>query len=410
MESKEVSIYEAEIRGKPRTQIVEDQLTSRVFGALSMLPPEIVLLPFLRQLAEGKAPSSETDRVLARVASWKPSDVELLQIHLWEYIDNTCPDVCIMTPSTLLVIEAKKDSEPDKEKQLKPQFRDARKKAQDTGRELAYFLLTKVDRSALAWRAQEELRGEFRDADIRIHWRSWTQVWEWLRNVKRESLGKTGKDTQLNLLEATLRLLEGKNMSIKGPTGFKAKWFGNDVITALENVEELCDEIGATINSVTREARLRGLEVVGDTPHKKSVLRKLSAPADWVQRYFEFYFRDAEWKLVKDPWKDPSLFISFGLEAGSAGIQVGLYWHCRLEESVIDEIREHANQKGFDPAYSGDELYVYNYRDSSLVGMETGEQAVKTLVERLEEMRSFANELGVLRKALGHKTRRNRSS
>jgi len=42
-----------------------------------------------------------------------------------------------------------------------------------------------------------------------------------------------------SLLDATVKLLEVKEMNIKGPTGFKPEWFSKEVSDALDKVQEL---------------------------------------------------------------------------------------------------------------------------------------------------------------------------
>ena len=79
---------------------------------------------------------------------------------------------------------------------------------------------------------------------------------------------------------------------------------------------------------------------------------------------------------------------------------VGLYWNHRLEENMIDEIKEQADLKGLYPEYQDEELHVYN--NLEIGELEKGEQAVKTLVDKLVEIRDFTNGLETLREALGN--------
>lgn len=128
------SVYEAE--NTRRAHQNEDQLTSRVFGALAMLSEETVLLPFLRLLAT----DDKDDLTLVEMQGWEPSYVTPCHVHLWKRLKDRSPDVYIDTPHTIIVIEVKKDSQPD-DRQIIAQYREARVVAQH--RRVTYFLLTK---------------------------------------------------------------------------------------------------------------------------------------------------------------------------------------------------------------------------------------------------------------------------
>ena len=75
-----VSIYEAEVRRKKK-RVYEDELTSRCFGALAMLPKDTVLLPFLKLLARYTAFGDDrSDPVLSEITSWTPKGVKASSI------------------------------------------------------------------------------------------------------------------------------------------------------------------------------------------------------------------------------------------------------------------------------------------------------------------------------------------
>jgi len=399
-----VSIYEAEIRGKPGAKTVEDQLTSRVFGALAMLPKETVLLPFLKKLTS--------------------EDVKSAKISLWPYIDDTRPDICIETPSSLIVIEAKTDAKPGKE-QLKSQFREAHRKA-GKRKKLTYFLLTKDDQSKVARDAQDELKEEFRDTKVRVHWRSWTQVWKWLREIRKEAKKSIG-DTSYSLLDATLKLLEARHMNIKGPTGFIKEWFKRDVIDALDKVEDLYYEIHHTIPHVVQKAaEERGIVLLGESvwgtqeykyetnEHKWQLKTKTSLP-----RYFEYYFKDDGWAKVESK-EDPSLYIYFGLGHEEdtddyLGVGVAFWWPCPSKEEAEEEMEKEAQELRSkwglqELKIERDDGNIIAYRpfnfDSDFRQLEEEEQVVETLVEELDKMRRFANGLKSLENVLKGRIRR----
>jgi len=411
MEEKEAFIYEAETRYK--YDVNENQLTSRVFGALAMLPRDIVLLPFLKKLAKDTRPPSEKDVVFAEIEKSNFKAVESAKITLWKRIDEKRPDVCITTPANLILIEAKTDSDPDKDEQLKPQFIEGYKEATQTGRKFAYFLLTRDDQSPVARDTEKKLEKKLQDAKVRVHWRSWTQVWQWLREIRKDLQGKNGiENTSLKLLDATIKLLEARHMNIKGPTGFEEKWFGNNVIKALDEVEELCSEISTTMKKVIVNAEAKGIRVMRDKP---PVTFKLSDTRDSTKRYSDFPFKDKGWTKVEDPDKDPHLYVYFGLEADSQGICVGFWWP-RPPKEEIENAKRKANEikrtlgkkKLFIEREEHDELNI-GY-DIGSEQVEKDERAIRTFVEMLDEMREFANkfanEFETLRKTLGIKSPR----
>jgi hypothetical protein len=264
--------------------------------------------------------------------------------------------------------------------------------------------------------AEKALRSKSPDATI--YSRTWTDAWKWLRD-ERDSWKKQGvSGTSFYLLDATINLLEGGDMNIKGPTGFKKEWFADDVINALDKVGELCYEIDTTMTEVISEAKAKGIKAVGNAPHPKSVLRKLKESADWVPREFAFYFKDKNWGKVEDPSRDPSLLVSFDLQRRSEGISVSLYWPCPPKEQEKEEVEKEVKalnktlgKRSFYPYLVDGGLYIQ--RDVDFKRFEGGEQALETFVEELDATRNFtnklANKLNALRKALGYKTSRKRA-
>ena len=424
---REISIYEAEsVYDYP---VNENQLTSRVFGMLAMLPHEIALFPFLKRLARGVTHSDEADPVLAEIGSWGPENVDSAQICLWPTIDKKRPDVLIETRDVLIMIEAKLGEEPQ-ESQLEEQFKEARTKAENKRKKLAYFLLTRDDQAKeVAQKAEKELRKELGDASVRVHWRSWREVWKWLREIKDEAERKGIEGTSLRLLDATIKLLEARQMKIKGPTGFLEEWFDSKVIEALDKVQKLCAEIGTTMEEVIQKIEkaedsynLKSLNKIETWQPKKRNLRAICRELpDYVPRSFEFFFKDKRWGKIENPEQQPCLYIGFYLEAKRLGIYTGFWWpeahKTRKDEGeeILEKARD-LRKRG-----RGKELSYLGWDDDGNVVIETrlgdilvergdrqvGEQTVERLIKGLVEVRDFVNELASqcssLRRELGYR-------
>jgi len=394
-----VSIYEAEVRKKYKVK--EDQLTSRVFGALAMLPKQTVLLPFLELLAKDTASGQDKDApVLSKITSWRSEGVKSANISLWKYAEGSYPDIYIKMGDFVIVIEVKKAA-PATTTQIVEQYSNAVKLGEKKREgKLAYFLLTNDDKIPDAVNeAQEELRGEFPNA--RIHWRRWPQVWKWLKEIQgnQEVNGVSQK-----LLEATIKLLEANDMAY--PTGFKKNWFDEKVCNALDRVQELCREIRLTIKEVNAKLEEKGLEKLGNQPDLK-ITGKLGNHDEWVPRSFLFYFKDKHWTKVKDPNIHPSLCIEFNLESDYQGVGVGLLWNDPNEE-LVKEVRERIS--GLAGAEVDDKLWADDGELSvgwwlSAKDLSNSEAPDKLLC-KLVQIRDFANKLEELRGTLGLRTAR----
>ena len=396
------SIYEAEIRHKSAAKTVEDQLTSRVFGALAMLPKDKVLLPLLRCLADVLA-SQEKDIVLSKLMSSQPQRISL---DLWKYSGTNYPDVYIELDDTALVIEVKKDSKPTVW-QITDQYQNTKDwlNKKNGRRGFIYFLLTNDDTEPdEVASAQKKLQPKFPNAQI--HWIRWPQIWKWLREIsKSQRIDGIAK----GLLDTTIELLEAENMS--GQTGFKMKWFSDDVIKAIDKVQELCGEISATLGEVIAKLSGSGIEYFDNNfPPIRSDTRKnrLHNPDEWILRNFDFYFKDKDWRRVKNGEKDPCLYITFWLESDKTGVDVGFWWcspHEDDKETIIEQCREKAQKDGLrtDEDFWAEAGGISVFRRFSPEDLENDKNIVDTLKTRLVEMRDFAEEIATLQKYLGYR-------
>jgi hypothetical protein len=407
-----VSIYEDEIRHKPWAKTVEDQLTSRVFGALEILPKDKVLLKFLEKLATDTTYGEDKNdpALLAIIRELEYQGVRWPKVELWKSVRGTFPDVCINTSRVLIVIEVKKNSKANKDTQLIPQFKAAHKEAGD--KKLAYFLLTKdYEKPVEAQLAEDELKRRHKFPNATIHWRRWPQVWKCLGKAKEE-LDKAGvKDTSLCLLDATIKLLEAENMN--GPTGFKKEWFGNDVIKALDNVQELCQEIRATVGEVIAKVAESSIEYFDNNfPTGRSDTRKerLRSPDEWILHNFDFYFKDKDWKRVDNGEEDPCLYVTFWLKSDNTGADIGFWWskpRNQDKEAIIEQTKEKAKKNGytFDEDFWDNEGGLSVFRRLSPEDLENDKNVVDTLKNGLVEMRDFAEDIEAMQKYLGYKNK-----
>jgi len=393
-------IYEAEITRKAKQQN-ENQLTSRVFGALAMLDNERVLLPFLKLLATDVPLGQDSnDPVLAEIVSWESTSVRSSKILLWRYVGIRCPDVYIATPIPI-VIEVKQNIKP-RAGQLIPQYQEAHKEAFEMkeNKGLAYFLLTKdLQEPPEVKRAEGELRREFPDA--KIHWRSWLNVPKWLKVIANApDLDEVSK----TLIEATIKLLEDFEM-MREPH-IKKEWFDKSISKSLEEVEELTKEIRLIYRRVSAKIEEYDLEELDRDP--SSGRREWfnyydeKPDHDWIPKFFEFYYKHKRWKEEEKAWRDPRLYITFDLTARWEGIRVGLYW-AETPKEHIDEIEERLKENpniklDYESLDKGEMLDIYEQIE--LDGLADGE-IVDVLLRKLNEMRGFTESLATFREELG---------
>ncbi len=408
-----ISIYEAEIRHKPWAETVEDQLTSRVFGTLAMLPEHTVLRPFLRCLAEDVAlPENKSKLILSKMKRLQTQSTkyEKISLDLWKYTGVSYPDVYIELDDIVIVMEVKKNSKLSTW-QIVDQYRNTKHwlDRKTHKYKFAYFLLSGDDtKPREIGLAQERLQREFPDAEI--YWIRWSQIWRWFTEIsRRHRIDAVGKE----LLDATIKLMEAENMS--GPTGFKKEWFDESLTDSLAKMGALCQEISATMREVKTRAENNGIELFDDSLSPPKSKDRLHNPDEWIHRYFDFYFRDQSWKKVTRRGADPSLYISFWLESESPGVDVGLWWESPDEddkEAIVEEVRFKTTRKepSIDEtslANEGELAVFYSLAPKSLT---KGGPVVDILMDRLIKMRNFAESIEALQKYLKYRrtTRRRR--
>src|SRR4030042_2355648 len=298
------SIYEAEIRHKSGAKTVEDQLTSRVFGTLAMLPKEIIC-SFLRQMATDKAYGEDNDNpALLAMMNLKSEDI-LPPINLWTSIEGTYPDVRVDTSKVLIIIEVKKDAEPNKE-ELVRQFSAAYRQAGNK-KMLAYFLLTKgYERPDAIQQAEKELKRK-----SLIHWRRWPKVWKWFKDSAGDAEG-----IAKNLLQATQKIMEAEE-GMAGQTRFKRQL--EEVRAAFLKTKEFCSEVSRIMDEVKNQLKAKEIECIGEPKNAGELMR---------YSRLDYQFKDNHWeKVSKD--KTPHLSINFSLEeseefGGSVGLWGGI--------------------------------------------------------------------------------------
>jgi len=393
------SIYEAEIRKKPWVRTVEDQFTSRVFGALDILSrgnQKDIIRSFLKRLAEDKTYRDDEDEALSVMVNLKKEDIST-PIILWGTIGGKQPDVRIETNKGVILIEVKTITNPSK-KQLVDHILAASQKESAT-KMLAYFLLTGgYERPGVIEEAQEELKQKSLKA--KIHWRRWSDVSKWFSNEADNAQEKISRI----LLEETCKLMKGENMS--GFTGIKAEW--EKYATAFETINELYFQISNLMGEVKEELKEKRIKSVGSVPDLKD-RHKLDRLDEVLHEDLYFYFVDEKWTNEKLE-TDPSLQINFSLNIDPEllGPAVGLSWRIddekernekeeiirkKKEELVIDEDK-------FEVSSDDWGIWINNSPDPK--ELEQGKPAVNTLVDKLVEVREFANKVPILREATGY--------
>jgi len=403
------SIYAAEISGRGVEN--EDQLTSRVFGALEILPKESVLLPFVKQLASDQNTGKAADYPeLSKIAEMQDKDVAHATIELWKHIPNRCPDVCITTPSIFIVIEVKQNSAPYMA-QLVNQYRQAYEKAKSNkNKTLAYFLLTKHSQEPPeveeeVKKSEEELKLKYKLQDARIYWRSWFKVPRWLEEITNT---KHLEEVPAKLIRATITLLE-EYENMREPR--IKECFDKSLSESLEKLEKLTTEIRLTFRRVNEKIPEYGFEELARYPQsnrREWFNYNDEKPKDcWIPKSFEFYYKHENWREVKEAWTDPSLYISFELIKNFEGIKVGLWWD-EAPKNLVIEVGKKLRLKGSKTKGLKleerhlDEGHLDVYQDVNLDSLDDG-KVVDILVRKLKEMREFAEGLQTLREELGLK-------
>jgi len=380
-----MSIFEAEKRNKTAP---EDQLTSRIFGALAILGKDDkakVLFPLLKELP-----------LESRVSLTK-EQVENAAICLWKCYGGTFPDVSITMRGHLVFIEVK-EREKAKFDQIISQYRAGRgRKVKD---EFTYILVTNDrEQPEVVKEAENKLSRSWQDA--KIHWLRWPKFWKSLREIENGLKGGTGGDTLKGLISDLVSLLEVKGM--KEPTGFKVEWF-QKVAESWQSWRELCREISVTIDKLNEEVKKKGLEPLKPMPYYYNVGKdpKLENSEDWIPDYFGFTYKDEQWKKVTKPQQGVYLFVDFNLYEQPAEVKIGFYkkGYLREEQNEVRHKAKDYESKGFELTLDDpdDELYL----DQGLpLNQLQDDKVVQKLLDKILEARDFANSIESFRKDLG---------
>jgi len=200
----------AQLRGKLPTDIwlsSEDLLTSAVFGTLKNSPDAMAAaLLFRAQPLEGSRPL-----LLSPPLRWR----------FWPSWDICEPDVVLEDDENLCVIEAKLYSDFGEDAvaghQLRREWIDGLRRAQDEGKELWLIALTNHTRVP-----EEAIRRQLARADAdpcRICWLSWLEVGRFLRNVPDDPTSGWAEDLLELLSRMGLAPFDGFRQVAGRPTG-----------------------------------------------------------------------------------------------------------------------------------------------------------------------------------------------
>lgn len=377
------SIYEAEIRRKPKASVIEDQATSRVFGTLDALKSE-VLVPLLRQMVEEDIPelSEQLDKL--------PSEHhERIQLKLWKHCGEGTPDVYIKVPKVPrpLLIEVKKETQIDVEEIIR-QYKGA---WEEYKHHPYYFVLTRgkekgKDQNKIK-KAQERLRKQIPDATI--HCLTWAQVYKWLDGIRKTSLEGLSK----RLLDDLLSLLEVERM--KDVTGLKEEWFSDDMVEGLNKLLDLYNEIYLIISELNTKAREVNIEPMFPMPNqtRSRPISNIMSPDGWAFTSLDFTYRDENWEAIEKPNDNKYLFVNFYL-LNESGVSVGFYM-ANMSDEQRKELEDN-EPEGFQ-FYPEDSQVEYDFEIDELCNREM----VDKLFNKLKETRDFVNKVQSMRRDLG---------
>lgn len=304
-----MSIFEAEVRHRTGE---EDQLTSKVFGSLSILDKRVVLVPFLEALG----------------LSLTESEIPTLTVSLWKMYGDVEPDVIIESTEQMAFIEVKLDS-PVSHDQLEKEYRRGMK----SKKPFSLFLLNKDFRLPPAvMEAKEHLSKDF--PDVKINWVRWQQIYPILIELKsRDALDPVSR----SLLSEVLRLLEAKRL--RGTMGIKPEWL-TKAAGSQEYLSLLCEEIAVIAQELNSRAIPEGLEPVTPGGTASNLDRdgrgaSLGDPSGWFPRYLELAYKDSNWIVTQ--FGHRHLYVRFYL--GSEEVNVGFIIACNKgnpQKDILD--------------------------------------------------------------------------
>jgi hypothetical protein len=378
-----MAIFEAEHQRKTAS---EDQLTSRIFGALSIMNKDKVLIPFLCKLIEAD-PSSQADLITGRLSGLLGAAQGLPRIALWEHFGYRCPDVYIHIPKYLIVIEVKERTRATSD-QIVAQYRSVKEYYDG---DFAYYLLTKDEgeNQAIIDEARKRLEGHA----ARICWVRWKQVWEWLKCIA-EDQEITGTDK--HLLNDLVLYLGDKKM--KHATEIKAEWFSPEVVSSVNYLNDLYKEMQLVVQDL-RETKIierLGLEQ-SDNVFDSDLAKRLGETSEQsiAPSYVSIIYKDRGWEGTAE-LQNGCIHISAYLSEEPRFV-VG-FWNEDVSDDTWEYIQTRANTRGLRPESLGsskgkNEIDV----TLDLIGGKSERKEVKenilgTLSDALEQMRDFVRE------------------
>lgn len=392
-----MAIFEAEHRHKTAP---EDQLTSRIFGALAIMDKHNVLFEFLLKLADGQ------DNQLRNLRNSLISlvDKDNLNIELWAYFGERYhgegyPDVYIEgIPNYLMVIEVKENTKATSD-QIINQFRSARKECRENQKEIAYFLLTKDEESPQD--VIREAENRLKRYDARIFWIQWTQVWKWLTEIRDEKT-QLLKGANEGLLTDLIQLLGDKGM--KDATEIKCEWFTGEVAESVDKLNRLYGEICLMVLKLHKELDSLELKESGEdklefySPEGNTMTmcqRKPSRDKDknLVPSSIEMNYKDKRWKAQL--LRNADIFVEANIS--QACFSVGFY-NGNISETECTKLEEAAEKKRLhtERDFIGKgKLYVairYYLTGNTPDNRETKDVTFDALKSSLRNIRDFVRE------------------
>jgi len=380
-----MAIFEAEHQNRTTS---EDLLTSRIFGALSVMDKRNVLIPFLRHLikvSQDDQLKNNIDNTLNDLSAKKTSKLDELRFILWEHFGYRCPDVYIHIPKYLIVIEVKEHTKATSD-QIVEQYNSVKGEAGKN--EVAYFLLTNDEEDS---QAIADAKTKLKHYATKIEWVKWKQVWKWLKDILKEK--EIADTTDERLLNDLIQLLEDKEMMYA--TGIKPAWFTKDVATSIEKINDLYREL----RLIVLDFRLKLDELELKKPEKdlldfeKPNPKKPSDEQVLVSPWIQIRYRDKKWR--KTSLKNAYLFILADLTLQEPDFSVGFYTPDKSDEEC-DDLEASAREKVLDhwrdpPKRGKRGIGICKYL---LNGSSNNKNSVTMtqLEESLKEMRDFVRE------------------
>lgn len=393
-----MAIFEAEHRHKTAS---EDQLTSRIFGALAILDKRNILFQFLLKLAS--AQGHQLMKLHNYLVGLTDEDRDKLEVKLWAHFGHRhygegYPDVYIEgVPKCLIVIEAKENTKATSEQIIKQYHSVIRGDHGESENDVVYFLLTKDE---VKPRVVGEAKKRLKRHDAKICWVQWKQVWRWLSEIRDEET-RPFSATDKGLLKDLIQLTEDKGMA--SFTGIRSEWFTEQIASSLDSLNRLFVESQYLALSLRNpEGRGRGISELGlieqrgkDFFRIYEVPKQKAAPTEnqrIIPEWIELLYKDVQWRGRRDLSK-AAIYISVGL---GTGLSIGFYKErvaCRSKE--WGRLQKEASKLGlrFDPEPpTKEKADVYVYRsllEASGGGAEPQLVNREHVLKALEGIRDF---------------------